>query len=165
MLTEVGGSTVAGWLHRPETGDPAGALGLTHGASGNADAPLLVALAEQFATCGWWVLRYNLPYRQRRPGGPPSPATAPADREGVAAAAEWLRLESGQSVALGGHSYGGRQTSMLAAEQPDAAAALLLLSYPLHPPGKPEKLRVEHLGQLTQPVLFAHGEKDPFGTL
>ncbi len=66
---------------------------------------------------------------------------------------------------LGGHSYGGRQATMLAAEEPEVADALLLLSYPLHPPEKPEQLRTAHFPQLQTPALFVHGTKDPFGTI
>jgi predicted alpha/beta-hydrolase family hydrolase len=72
-------------------------------------------------------------------------------------------------VILGGHSYGGRQASMLAAEladdDPALADALLLLSYPLHPPRKPEQLRTGHFSQLRTPALFVHGTRDPFGTI
>jgi hypothetical protein len=67
-------------------------------------------------------------------------------------------------VYLGGHSYGGRQASILASESPDVAAALLLLSYPLHPPRKPEELRTGHFHKLQTPALFVHGTADPFGT-
>lgn len=156
-------STIAGWLHRPAR-TTEGALALTHGASGNCQAPLLLALAECFSAAGWMVLRYDLPYRQRRSAGPPSPATAAIDQRGIAAAAKWLREESGELPVLGGHSYGGRQTSMAVADDAEMAMALLLLSYPLHPPGKPEKLRVEHLPRIQVPGLFVHGTKDPFGS-
>src|SRR5205823_6471170 len=66
---------------------------------------------------------------------------------------------------LGGHSYGGRQASMLAADDPQIARALLLTSYPLHPPGKPAQLRVQHFPQLRIPALFAIGTRDPFGSV
>lgn len=68
------------------------------------------------------------------------------------------------SVWAGGHSYGGRQTSVSAAEQPGLVDGLLLLSYPLHPPNKPEKLRTEHLPGLRTPTVLVHGSKDPFAT-
>jgi uncharacterized protein len=68
-------------------------------------------------------------------------------------------------VYLGGHSYGGRQASMLAADEPDMAAALLLLSYPLHPPEKPAQLRTQHFPRLRVPSLFVSGTKDDFGTI
>ena len=73
-------------------------------------------------------------------------------------------LVTGQ-VFLGGHSYGGRQASMLAAEEPDIAAALLLLSYPLHPPKKPQQLRTDHFPDLRTRAVFVHGTVDPFGAI
>ena len=138
---------IRGFLHRPESAGAPG-LVLTHGAGGNCRSALLIAAAEAFAGRGWHVLRCDLPFRQRRPTGPPSPATAAADREGLRSAVEAMRaLVSGQ-VCLGGLSYGGRQATMLAADRPEVAAALLLFSYPLHPPGKPERLRTEHFPRL-----------------
>ena len=68
-------------------------------------------------------------------------------------------------VYLSGHSYGGRQASMLAAEEPDLAQGLLLLSYPLHPPGKPDQLRTQHLPKLQTSTVFVHGTNDPFGSV
>jgi predicted alpha/beta-hydrolase family hydrolase len=66
---------------------------------------------------------------------------------------------------LGGHSYGGRQSSMLCAEDPGLVSALLLLSYPLHPPRKPEQQRTQHLPDLRTPTLFVQGTRDPFGSI
>jgi predicted alpha/beta-hydrolase family hydrolase len=65
---------------------------------------------------------------------------------------------------LGGHSYGGRQATMLCADEAGLVDDLLLLSYPLHPPGKPEQLRIQHLPRLQMPALFVHGTRDPFGS-
>lgn len=137
---------------------------LTHGAGGNADAPLLVAAAEALTASQFLVLRYNLPFRQKRSHGPPSPAGAAADRAGLAEAVAEMRSRVSGRVFLGGHSYGGRQASMLAAEQPGLVHGLLLLSYPLHPPDKPGQLRTAHFPALTTPALFVHGTRDPFGT-
>ena len=137
---------------------------MTHGAGSNANAPMLIAIAESLAARGWLVLRCDLPYRQRRPAGPPRPVEAAADRAGLKAAVELIRPMVKGRVVLGGHSYGGRQASMLAAEDPKAADALLLCSYPLHPPGQPDKLRTQHLPKIEVPVLFVHGTKDPFGS-
>lgn len=137
-------------------------LVLTHGAGGNMDAPLLVAVAEAFATRGVSVLRCNLPYRQARPNGPPSPSGAARDREGLRAALAVLRERATGHVFLGGHSYGGRMASMLVSAEPTVVGALLLQSYPLHPPGKPKDLRTAHLPNIRVPVLFVHGTIDPF---
>jgi uncharacterized protein len=154
---------VRGFLHRPQKPTGAG-LVLTHGAGGNCQMLLLRALAEEFARQGWFVLRCDLPFRQARPHGPPSPASAARDREGLRRALQVLGKIANGPLYLGGHSYGGRQASMLAAEEPQIARALLLTSYPLHPPGKPAQLRVQHFPQLRIPALFTIGTRDPFGT-
>jgi predicted alpha/beta-hydrolase family hydrolase len=137
---------------------------LTHGAGSNADAPLLVKLAAAFEAAGWRAVRYNLPFRQSRARGSPHPANAAADRAGLMEEAEKMRSAVDGLVAIGGHSYGGRQASMLAAEQPGLIAGLLLCSYPLHPPGKPEQMRTAHFPNLKTPALFIHGVRDPFAT-
>ena len=151
-------------FHRPRSPSGAG-LVLTHGAGGSARAPLLVALAEAFADRGVTVLRYDLPYRQASATAPPRPAGAATDREGLRSAVASMRAAVTGRVFLGGQSYGGRQASMLSAGAPGLADALLLLSYPLHPPRRPVKLRTAHLPNLKTPTLFAHGSRDPFGTL
>ena len=155
---------VRGFLDRPE-GVARQGLVLTHGAGGNCRAPLLVAAAETFSAVGLAVLRCDLPFRQRRPHGPPSPSGAAADRAGLKEAVLALRGIVASRVSLGGQSYGGRQATMLAADEPDLVTALLLFSYPLHPPGKPERLRTEHLPRLRVPTLFVQGTADPFGSV
>jgi hypothetical protein len=137
---------------------------LTHGAGSNRNAPLLVALANAFSEHQIEVVRYDLPYRQARATGPPRPGDAARDREGLREQMLKLREKYPGLVLLGGHSYGGRQASMLAAEMPGLIDRLLLLSYPLHPPGKPEQMRTAHFPKLHTPVLFVHGSKDPFAT-
>jgi len=155
---------VRGVLHRPE--NPSGdAITLTHGAGSNCHAPLLARLARAFAEAGLVVLRYDLPFRQQRPKGPPFPAAAARDREGVAQAVDTLRRLASGRVFAGGHSYGGRQTAMAASERPGMADALLLLSYPLHPPNKPAQLRTSFFPELRTPALFVQGSDDPFGSL
>jgi len=156
---------VRGFLHIPAA--PSGdSLVLTHGAGANCQSPLLIALANEFADSGLLVLRCDLPFRQMRPHGPPSPSTAARDREGLRQAVAVLKARSAsRRVFLGGHSYGGRQGTMLAAERPDLVDGLLLLSYPLHPPGRELQLRVQHFPRLATPALFIHGSRDPFGSL
>jgi uncharacterized protein len=151
-------------LHAPAGPAEAG-LVLTHGAGSSCDSPLLVALAEALAARGLAVLRCDLPFRQARPHGPPSPAGAARDRAGLGAAVAALARTGLRRVWLGGHSYGGRQASLLAAEDPTRTPALLLLAYPLHPPGQPGKPRVAHFPQLRTPALFVHGTADPFGSV
>src|SRR5579859_2520681 len=142
---------VRGFLHQPA--QPNGnALALTHGAGANCQSKLLTALAHAFANAGFLVLRFDLPFRQSRPHGPPFPAMAARDREGIRRAVDVLRSRTSGRIFLGGHSYGGRQGSMLAAEQPQLAAGLLLLSYPLHPPRKSADLRTGHFPQIHTPA-------------
>jgi uncharacterized protein len=155
---------VRGLLHRPARANGRG-LVLTHGAGSNCQAPLLIALAETFAAAGFTVLRCDLPYRQDRPYGPPAPHEAKRDRAGLRNALAALKTPATRHVFLGGHSYGGRQASMLCAESPEEAAGLLLLSYPLHPPRKPEQLRTQHFFNLKTPALFVEGTRDPFGSI
>jgi|ERR1039457_6549986 predicted alpha/beta-hydrolase family hydrolase len=155
---------VSGFLHSPENGN-GDTLILTHGAGSNCSAPLLVALSEVFAVHGYVVLRCDLPYRQERRVGPPFPGKAERDRAGLRNAVSVLRKEVAGRIFLGGHSYGGRQSTMLCASEPELVSGLLLLSYPLHPPRKPEQLRVQHLPDLRSLSLFVQGMRDPFGSV
>ncbi len=154
---------VRGFLHRPVNGGSDGLI-LAHSAGSDARAPLLEAAAMAFAELGIWVLRCDLPFRQRKPYGPPSPADAAADRANLREAAHELRAFAHNRIFLGGHSYGGRQATMLAAEDPQLAGALLLFSYPLHPPNQPDKWRTAHFPRLRTPAMFVHGSKDTFGS-
>lgn len=139
---------------------PAGLL-LTHGAGSDRDHPTLVALEAGLAPLP--VHRIDFPYRRAGRKAPDraerlvacivEEAEAFAGRLGVAT----------DRLVLGGRSMGGRMCSMAAA-QGLPCAGLLLLSYPLHPPGRPEKLRVEHFPSLSVPCLFLAGDKDPFGS-
>ncbi|MGA8271753.1 MAG: alpha/beta fold hydrolase, partial [Candidatus Sulfotelmatobacter sp.] len=159
---------VRGFLHLPAKPKNQG-LVLTHGAGSNCQSPLLVAVAETFAAAGFAVLRCDLPFRQDRSFGPPGPGDAKRDRAGLKNATVVLNNLIGGPVFLGGHSYGGRQASMLCAEQLEAESdqilGLLLMSYPLHPPRKPAQLRTQHFFNLRTPTLFAHGTRDPFGSI
>ena len=140
-------------------------LVLTHGAGGDAEAPLLVALATVLEARGLAVERYDLPFRQARRKGPPRRQDAARDRAGLTEAVHAMRGRATGRVCLGGQSYGGRQASILAAGEPGLADALLLLSYPLHPPGRRDAPRTAHFPELRTPALFVHGSVDPFGTL
>ena len=161
---DAGEPPVRGAVHRP-TSPGADALVLTHGAGGNHEGPILKAVAEAFATRGITVLRCDLPFRQARAKGPPSPASAARDRAGLRRAVELMRAGYPGRVLLGGASYGGRQASLLLAEQPPLVDGLLLLAYPLHAPGRPEAPRTEHFPRIRTPALFVHGTRDPFGTV
>jgi len=164
---------VRGLLHRPANPNGSG-LVLTHGAGSNCQAPLLIALAETFSQAGFIVLRCDLPFRQDRPYGPPGPGDAKRDRAGLKNAVAAVKSLATGRVFLGGHSYGGRQSSMLCAELTEKAAAeegrelaagLLLLSYPLHPPRKPDQLRSQHFFHLKTTALFVEGTRDPFASI
>lgn len=153
---------IAGVAHEP-AGTPHGVVVLTHGAGGSRDSPLLIRICQCWADRGWLAIRYDLPYRRRRPKGPPS-GSAASDQAGVAEAIAVARFLADGPVFTGGHSYGGRLTSMAVAEGADVAG-LTLFSYPLHPPGKPERLRTGHFGSITVPTVFTHGSADPFGSI
>ncbi len=159
---------VRGRLHRPAHGNGDG-LVLTHGASGNCNAPLLMALADAFCAAGLIVLRCDLPYRQDRPYGPPGSHDGKRDRAGLRNALSAMKGLTRGRMFIGGLSYGGRQASILCAEPSEGAtslaAGLILLSYPLHPPGKPDQLRTQHLFHLHTPTLFVEGTRDPFATI
>jgi hypothetical protein len=158
---------IAGVAHEPERDPPGGPKGivvLTHGAGGSRESALLQRLCDEWARRGWLAVRYNLPYRRRRPKGPPS-GSAAADRAGIVEAIAVCRGLADGPLIAGGHSYGGRQTSMVVAENAYPVDVLTLFSYPVHPPGKPERARTEHLPDITVPTVFTHGTSDLFGTL
>lgn len=142
-------------------GEPAArGLVLTHGAGGNRDHHTLVALGEGLAPLP--VQRINFPYRNqgRRPPDR-APKLLAFLREEIPAIARRLGIEP-RDLVLGGRSMGGRMCSMAAAEGMPAAG-LVLLSYPLHPPKKPEDLRIGHFEAIEVPCLFISGDRDPFG--
>lgn len=159
-----GEQPVQGFLHRPAVPDGDG-LVLTHGSGGNSQSPLLMELGVAFSEIGLTVLRCDLPFRQLRPKGPPPASASQADQAGLRCAVAALRQLIPGRVFLGGQSYGGRQASMLAASDPSLVSGLLLLSYPLHPPGKPAQSRTGHFSDLHTPTLFVSGTSDAFGSI
>ncbi|MDX1619507.1 MAG: alpha/beta family hydrolase [Nitriliruptorales bacterium] len=148
-------------LHRPTR--PRGpAFLLTHGAGGDVDSSPLEMLCQAIAEQGHLVVRSNLPYREAGRKAPPRADRAVA---GFRSLAEAAREQFGprRGWVLGGKSYGGRVASLAVAEG-QAAAGLLFYGYPLHPPGKPAKLRVEHWPDIDVPCLFLQGTRDAFAT-
>jgi uncharacterized protein len=144
---------------------PAGVAGLllTPGASAGRDHSALVVIDEAVTERGLTVERIEFPGRtagRRRPD--PPQVCIDTVRTATLALAERLTVPT-SAIAVGGRSMGGRMCSMAVAEGLDVAA-LVLVSYPLHPPGKPERLRTEHFPLLHVPCLFVSGRKDAFGT-
>lgn len=134
---------------------------LAHGAGQPMDAPFMDVMAEGLAAGGIRVARFEFPYmaRRRTTGVKAGPNRLPVLIE------TWKSVVAGLDdvrLIVGGKSMGGRIASMIADEV--GAAGLICLGYPFHPPGKPEKLRTEHLANLRTPGLFCQGERDPFGT-
>ncbi len=138
-----------------------GALLLTPGAGSDRDHPALVAIAAAVAPLP--VARVDFPYRRAGRKAPDrAPVLLACIRDEAAVLVRSARIRPDR-LALGGRSMGGRMCSMAVAEGVPAAA-LVLVSYPLHPPGRPDRLRVEHLVDLRVPTLFVHGTRDPFAT-
>ncbi|HEX7134565.1 MAG TPA: alpha/beta family hydrolase [Iamia sp.] len=139
---------------------PVGALLLAPGAGADRESPALVAVEEAVR---WPVARMDFPYRKQGRKAPDrAPTLIEAVREEAAALVAAAHVRP-HRIALGGRSMGGRMCSMAVAEGLPAAA-LVLMSYPLHPPGKPEKLRIDHFPAITVPCLFVGGTTDPFGS-
>src|SRR5262245_34275750 len=145
----------------PASGSERATFVCAHGAGGNMSDRSLLAAANALRGKGFGVVRFNFLYKERGSGRPdPMPklmATVSAVVERVIAELEPERL------IIGGRSMGGRAASMLAADG-FAADGLLLLAYPLHPPGKPDQLRDAHLPRITMPVLCFNGTRDEFCT-
>ena len=145
------------------TAKPAAVAGvlLTPGANSGRDHPALVAIERRLAPLP--VARIDFPYRREGRKAPDrAPKLIASHRDEAAAFAERIGVDPDRLV-LGGRSMGGRMCSMAVAEG-WPAAGLVLVSYPLHPPGRPDRLRVEHLPELTVPCLFVSGTRDPFGS-
>ena len=154
---EVGDGTVAGVFARPA--DPVATLVLAPGAGSSLDHPLLTGLTRALNADGVATLRFNFPYREAGRRFPDrAPTAIGAWRAAMAVAVD---RSPGVGVWAGGKSFGGRMASMAVAEGMPAAG-LVLLGYPLHPPGRPESLRDEHLYGLALPMLFLQGTRDPF---
>jgi uncharacterized protein len=148
------GSVSAAWHGDPDAGV---VIALTHGAAGNLDTPQLKAVCSGLADSGLSAVRFNLPYAE---AGRRSPSKPAPDEVCWRAVVDQI---GAQRLYIGGRSYGGRMASHVAADGAKVAG-LIFLAYPLHPPGKPEKLRTEHLPRIEAPMLFLQGSRDPFAT-
>ncbi|MET1043028.1 MAG: alpha/beta family hydrolase [Microbacteriaceae bacterium] len=155
----VGDGSVSALYARPET--PSATLVIAHGAGAGKEHPFLTGFSHAMNEAGVATLRFNFPYRDAGRRFPDRPPAAIATWNAVTDVAR--QRSTGEPVWAGGKSFGGRMASMATAEGMDVAG-LIFLGYPLHPPGKPDKLRDEHLYGLTLPMLFLQGTRDPFAT-
>ena len=134
---------------------------LAHGAGTNQDHPMVVAIRDGLASGGFSTLTFNYPYTEAGKKRPDAPKRLLACHSAVA---EWFRTEVDPNMVMAGRSMGGRIASMLAAEG-EPCSGLILFSYPLHPAGRPEKLRKDHLPDIQVPVLSIVGTRDALATM
>jgi uncharacterized protein len=143
-------------------GDLVALLVLAHGAGAGQQHPFMTTAAKGFASRGIDVVTFDFPYmRERRKVPDRAPVLEKAFQEVVAAAREW---SSARTLFIGGKSMGGRMATHLGAARLGGLSGIVVFGYPLHPPGKPQQLRVEHLPSIAVPVLIVQGERDTFGT-
>jgi predicted alpha/beta-hydrolase family hydrolase len=141
---------------------PDALLVLAHGAGAGQQHPFMTAVAKGCAVRGVDVVTFDFPYmRERRKIPDKAPVLEKSFEEVVAAARQW---SSAVRFFIGGKSMGGRMATHLGAARIDGLGGIIVFGYPLHPPGKPEQLRVQHLPSITAPVLIVQGERDTFGT-
>jgi uncharacterized protein len=154
-------------MHYPAAVPAGTLLVLAHGAGAGQRHPFLVKVARELADRGIDVVTFDFPYmRQKRKAPDKAPVLEAAFREAIAEAR--ALVSPGHALFIGGKSMGGRIATHLAADAASARAVpirgVIALGYPLHPPGKPEQLRVAHLPSIEVPVLIVQGERDAFGT-
>ena len=155
MFIEVGDGERVSGVARGKEGAPFG-VALAHGAGGDMNGPLLVAVANALAELGYFTLRFNFLYKEKNKN---APDRAPVLERTWSAAAAWMRPRAAR-LAMGGKSMGGRYASIVASKG-EPCDALVFLGYPLHPPGRPEQLRDAHLPAVAPPMLFVQGTRDP----
>jgi predicted alpha/beta-hydrolase family hydrolase len=159
LRIDVGDSSVSGAFDRPA--DASATLVIAPGAGAGFDHPFLVGFTRAMNDQGVATLRFNFPYREAGRRFPDRAPTAIATWRAAMDAA--TARSAGMPVWAGGKSFGGRMASMAVADGM-SAAGLVYLGYPLHPPGKPDALRDEHLYGIEAPMLFLQGARDPFAT-
>jgi hypothetical protein len=138
---------------------------LGHGAGSNQSSPGMVRIADALAARGFDAVTFNFLYSEQRRRLPdPNPKLELCWRRLIQAFHDGMLIKQGAALVIGGRSMGGRIASQVVAADPDGVAGLLLLGYPLHPPGQPEKLRTRHLADIRVPTLFVQGSRDGFGT-
>jgi predicted alpha/beta-hydrolase family hydrolase len=162
LTIDVDGMPVSGVFARPA--DAAATIVVAHGAGAGMEHPFLSGFTRAMNDLGFATLRFNFPYREagrRFPDRPPVAIAAWRAVRDAAAARAAADGSPGEPIWAAGKSFGGRMASMAVAEGMPAAG-LVFLGYPLHPPGRPEKARDEHLPGITVPMLFLQGRNDPF---
>ena len=143
-------------------GKPDALLVLAHGAGAGQQHPFMTTVAKGFATRGVDVVTFDFPYmRERRKIPDKAPVLEKAFGDVVAAARKWSRATR---FFIGGKSMGGRMATHLGAAHLEGLAGIIVFGYPLHPPGKPEQMRVQHLPSIAAPVFIVQGERDAFGS-
>ena len=146
----------------PAEGSAAAVLVLAHGAGAGQKHPFMVATAKGLAARRVSVVTFDFPYmRERRHAPDKAPVLESAFREVIAATGEW---SGAKDMFIGGKSMGGRMATHLGAQGLEGLLGIVALGYPLHPPGRPDKPRTEHLPSIRVPVLIVQGERDTFGT-
>ncbi|HEU4439436.1 MAG TPA: alpha/beta family hydrolase [Methylomirabilota bacterium] len=165
MPVAVGGSSVTALVYAAPDPTPAGAtVILAHGAGLPQTSPFMVDFAQGLARRGCHAVTFNFPYTEQRRRLPDrAPVLEGCFRDVVAAVRGRPELASRRLV-IGGKSMGGRMATHLAAQGVADLAGLVVLGYPLHPPGRPQQLRAEHLARIRVPMLVVQGERDAFGT-
>ncbi len=157
VIRWTGGQVSGRWkaLRRPK----GPSILLAHGAGTNQDHPGVVGLRDGLSGRGHQVLTFNYPYTERGQKRPDRQEKLLACHR---AAADWLRVRD-EAVVMAGRSMGGRMATYLAAEG-QSCLGLVLYGYPLHPPGRPERLRKDHLADVSVPMLFFSGDRDSLAT-
>ena len=157
----VGNETTSAAYDPAPNGDGSTVFVCAHGAGGNMSDKSLLTVTRALGARGLGIVRFNFLYREKRSSRPDQ---MPKLKETTAAVIARVREElRPKTLIIGGRSMGGRAASMLAADGFDCSG-LLLLAYPLHPPGKPDQLRDAHLPSIRIPVLCVNGTRDPFCT-
>jgi predicted alpha/beta-hydrolase family hydrolase len=143
-------------------GTPRALFVFAHGAGAGQHHPFMAGVSKALAARGIDVVTFDFPYKRLQKSAPDRPPVLEqAFREAVDAARRW---STATKVFIGGKSMGGRIATHLASQALQSLSGVVCFGYPLHPPGKPEPLRIAHLPSITVPVLIVQGERDTFGT-
>jgi predicted alpha/beta-hydrolase family hydrolase len=137
---------------------------LGHGAGANQSSSFMIMMAGGLAERGFEVMTFNFLYMEQKRHIPDPKARLESCYQAVIKTAQTHRKLKKNRLVIGGKSMGGRIASQVAAMAPEGIAGLVLLGYPLHPPGRPDKLRTDHLKDIQAPMLFVQGARDTFGT-